>query len=202
MRYGIVIDTNRCFGCNACTIACKQKNGTPPGVFWARVYVNEVGEYPMARREYMPALCMHCEDPPCVDVCPTGASYQREDGIVLVDQEKCIGCRYCMVACPYGARYFDFGEDKSYFPEMDLTVLEKVHQEGKIAGTVSKCNLCIDLIEKGEEPACVATCPTHARVFGDLDDPESEVSKLIVEQSGSQLHPELKTEPSIYYLRG
>ena len=201
MRYGIVIDTRRCFGCNACTVACKQTNGTPPGVFWAKVYVEEVGEYPTARRQYTPALCMHCADAPCVEVCPTGASYQREDGIVLIDQDKCIGCRYCMVACPYNARYFDFGGNETYFPEMELTPLEAARQEGRATGTVSKCTMCVDRIDAGEEPACVATCPTYARIFGDLDDPESEVSKLIAEHGAMPLHPELGTNPSVFYIR-
>lgn len=202
MRYGIVINQKRCMGCNACTLICKQKNGTSPGDFWTRVYVQEVGTYPTARIEYQPALCMHCAEPPCVDVCPTGASYQREDGIVLVDQDKCIGCRYCMVACPYSARFFDYGEDRSYFPEMNLTVLEMAHQEGKIVGTVSKCTMCVDQVDAGDGPACVAICPTQARIFGDLDDPDSEVRQLIAENDGYQLNPELGTNPSVYYLHG
>ncbi|MGA2505489.1 MAG: sulfate reduction electron transfer complex DsrMKJOP subunit DsrO [Anaerolineales bacterium] len=202
MRYGIVIDTKRCFGCNACTIACKQKNGTPSGVFWNRVYVNEVGSYPTVRREYTPALCMHCDIPACVAVCPTGASYKREDGIVLVDQNKCVGCRYCMVACPYNARYFDNGSSEGYFPGKGLVAYETAQQLGKIKGTVSKCTMCADRIAVGEEPACVQTCPTKVRVFGDLDDPNSEISKLIVARGGYQIHPELGTNPSVYYLRG
>jgi len=144
---------------------------------------------------------MHCADAPCVEVCPTGASYQREDGIVLIDQDKCIGCRYCMVACPYNARYFDFGGNETYFPEMELTPLETARQEGRAAGTVSKCTMCVDRIDAGEEPACVATCPTYARIFGDLDDPESEVSKLIAEHGATPLHPELGTNPSVFYIR-
>jgi len=189
-------------GCNSCTLTCKQKNGTLPGEFWTRVYAKEVGSYPKAKIEYHPALCMHCADAPCVEVCPTGASYKREDGIVLVDQSKCIGCRFCMVACPYNARYFNFGGNGTYYPEKEPTAFELAHQEGKIKGTVNKCNLCEDRIAAGEEPACVAICPTHARIFGDLDDPNSEVSKLIVENGGRQLNPELGTDPSVYYIRG
>lgn len=202
MRYGIVVDPQRCMGCNACTIICKQRNGTPPGDFWTRVYVQEVGTYPTARIEYQPTLCMHCANPPCVEVCPTGASYQREDGIVLIDQYKCIGCRYCMIACPYSARFFDYDKNEGYYPEKGLTAYEGAQREGRINGTVSKCTMCVDRIDEGGIPACVEICPTHARIFGDLDDPESEVSKLIVENDGHQLNPELGTDPSVFYLRG
>lgn len=200
MRYGIVINLKKCYGCNACTVICKQKNGTPPGVFWARVYANETGKYPRARREYLPTVCMHCAEPACVKVCPTGASYKREDGIVLIDQNKCIGCRYCMTSCPYNVRYFDFGGDEGYFPEKGLVAYEKTQREGIAKGTVSKCTLCVDRIEAGEEPACVQTCPTKARVFGDLDDPNSEAAKQIVMGAGYQLYPEVGTNPSVYYL--
>lgn len=196
----MVIDRARCFGCNACTIACKRKNGTPPDIFWARVYVNEVGKYPTARREHLPALCMHCANPACVAACPTGASSQREDGIVLIDQDICIGCRACMVACPYHARYFNTKNAESYFPGKGLTDYETAHQYGEDRGTVEKCNLCLDLLENGNQPACVQTCPAKARIFGDLDDPNSEVSKLIISRSGYQIYPELGTDPSVYYL--
>lgn len=196
----MVLDLKRCFGCNACSVICKQKNSTPPGVFWAKVYATETGKYPNVRREYLPALCMHCADPACVKVCPTGASYKRKDGIVLIDKDKCIGCRYCMTACPYNARYFDFGESQEYFPGQGLTAYEKVKNEGHEKGKVSKCTLCVDRVENGEEPACVQNCPTKARIFGDLDNPNSDAAKLVLARSGYQLHPELGTKPSVYYL--
>ncbi len=150
-------------------------------------------------------LCMHCEEPACESVCPSGATVKEEDGTVTVDGEKCIGCRYCMVACPYGARYFNereqnyYGNYRTPYEEMGADTLEGRESEHS-TGRVEKCNLCIQRREQGLEPACVANCMTRARYFGDLDDPYSEVSRLIREKGGFQLNPELGTEPSVYYL--
>jgi molybdopterin-containing oxidoreductase family iron-sulfur binding subunit len=171
-------------------------------VFWAKVTKSEVGIYPNAKWTFLPVLCNHCVEPACVDVCPTGASYKREDGVVLVDPEKCIGCRYCMVACPYNARYFSTGNGHSYFPEMELTPYEEVRKDEHVVGTVGKCNFCVDRIAEGKEPACVQACPCVARIFGDMDDPESEVSQLVASKGAYQLFPEVGTEPSVYYLPG
>jgi Fe-S-cluster-containing dehydrogenase component len=201
LHYGIVIDLNRCIGCDSCTLACKQMNGTPSGVYWCRVLKSEVGQYPNARPSYTPLLCMHCEKPACVEVCPTGASTRRQDGIVVIDQEKCIGCRACMMACPYDARFFNY-QYQEYHPDQGLTPYETAHRIGKLKGTVSKCNMCMDLIEAGDLPVCVQTCPAKARFFGDLDDPESQVAKLIISRRGYQIHPEVQTNPSVYYLPG
>lgn len=200
-RLGMVFDLTRCIGCNACTIACKAHNGTPPGIFWARVLEKEVGKYPTAKRIFLPVACNHCKEPPCVDACPTGATKKREDGIVTVEQDKCIGCRACMVVCPYEARYY-LKKVTPYFPGGFTPFEEWVykskpwHQEG----TVQKCTLCIDRVEEGKQPACVEVCLTNARYFGDFDDPSSEVSKLLVQGRGFQLREEEATDPSIFYV--
>jgi Fe-S-cluster-containing dehydrogenase component len=156
----------------------------PTGTFFNRVQTFEVGEFPNTETVHFPKSCLHCEDPPCVPVCPTGASYKRkEDGIVLVDYDKCIGCKYCSWACPYGAREFD--------------------EERKV---MSKCTLCVDRIydesiaEAQRKPSCVIACPSNARLFGDIHDPESVVSKAITERAGYQLMPEWGTQPANHYL--
>ncbi len=200
MQYAMVIDTKSCLGCNACTIACKQANATGPGIFWNRVYARETGKYPDARLTFLPAMCMHCEDPPCVQVCPTHASHQLENGIVRIDKEKCIGCRVCMFACPYSARFFNDGYQKSYFPEAEATQYEIYRGKEHIKGTVQKCDFCCERVEAGENPACVDVCPVSARIFGDADDPESETAKIIEEKRVLRLKKEIETSPSVYYL--
>jgi molybdopterin-containing oxidoreductase family iron-sulfur binding subunit len=185
-------------------MACKQANCTPPGVFWSRVLRGEMGEFPNSVRQALPVLCMQCEEPDCLKVCPTGATYQTEDKIVRVDKEKCIGCKYCMMACPYGARY-SVAEYGSYFPKgLPISDYEKhcmqVWEEKRGLGVATKCDFCIDRRAEGKEPACVQSCPAKARIFGDLDDPESELSYLIKTKRGFVLRPEVGTEPKVYYL--
>ncbi|MDO8692254.1 MAG: 4Fe-4S dicluster domain-containing protein [Dehalococcoidia bacterium] len=199
MRYGMVIDLQRCIGCYGCQVACKAENATPPGILWGRLKKGESGKFPNVRRINLPLLCMHCKDPECLKVCPSGATQQREDGIVFVDADVCVGCRACMVACPYTARYYHDAE-KYYFGDQGPTPFEEVGYKQHPVGVVSKCDFCRHRVDEGLEPACVANCMAKGRFFGDLDDPYSEVSRLISEKRGSQLYPELGTDPSVYYL--
>jgi phenylacetyl-CoA:acceptor oxidoreductase subunit 1 len=214
-RWGMAIDLKRCIGCMACVMTCKLENFTPPGIFWNKLYDYEIGEYPSVTRRFLTVPCMHCEKPSCVEVCPTGASIQREDGIVYVDYSKCIGCGYCVVACPYKART-QYKEEKSYYAEPTLRdkfpyELRAEYQRFKV-GTTTKCTFCMDRINSGMSmglkpgldpeatPICVINCPTVARTFGDLDEPGSEVSRLITGRKGYRLLEELGTEPSVWYL--
>jgi molybdopterin-containing oxidoreductase family iron-sulfur binding subunit len=199
MRYGMVIDLKRCVGCYGCQLSCKAEHGTPPGVFFARVVKRELGTFPNTRLVFLPLLCFHCVEAPCVDVCPTGASHYREGGIVDIDADVCVGCRACMQACPYSARYYN-EDQRAYYPGQGLTPYEERHYAEKNRDVVMKCNFCIDRVTAGLEPACVANCAARARTFGDLDDPNSEVSQLIRLRGGQQLQPEQGTNPSVYYL--
>ena len=198
-QLALVIDLNVCVGCHACVTYCKQWNTSgsagpladehpygadPTGTFFNRVQTYEAGVFPTMDTVHFPKSCLHCEDPPCVPVCPTGASYKRkEDGIVLVDYDKCIGCKYCSWACPYGMRELD--------------------EERQV---MTKCTLCVDRIydeklpKEDRKPACVKACPTGARLFGDVKDPNSEVSIAIRERGGYSLMPEWETQPANQYL--
>lgn len=193
MRYGMVIDLHLCVGCHACATACKASNATPPGDWRCFVLRKEVGKFPNTKRIIQPMLCMHCGEPACLQVCPTGATVKDENGIVYIDQEKCIGCRACMLACPYGVRSFVESEN-GYFPEP--TEFDEFHKGEHPAGVVDKCDFCRDRIAKGEEPVCVRTCVTKARTFGTLE----ELEPLIKQRHGYQLLPERGTDPAVYYL--
>jgi phenylacetyl-CoA:acceptor oxidoreductase subunit 1 len=213
-RWGMVIDLRKCIGCYSCMIACKEEHFLPPGVFWSRVIIGESGTYPMVTKHMYPVGCNHCKEAACVKACPTRATTRRPDGIVIIDSDKCAGCRYCVVACPYQQRTFYSDGNKEYFPGQGLTEYEALGKElyPLQTGTVVKCNFCAERIDKGLKkglrpgvdreatPACVITCAPKARYFGDLDNPDSEVSKLIKEKRGFQLHPEYGTDPSIYYI--
>ena len=215
MRYGMVINLVRCIACYGCTIRCIEEHMLPPDMLWSRVLISETGIAPSAKKMIYPVLCNHCQEPACVDACPTGATQQHEDGIVWVDADKCIGCRYCLIACPYQVRTF-YSDEKEWFPGQGFTEWEKMRE--KIyplqTGTVYKCNFCKEKIDEGvakglkpgvdweATPACVNACPTQARKFGDLDDPESEVMKLISGRRAVQLHSEFGTDPSVYYIIG
>ena len=207
-RYGIVVDLRRCVGCNTCVVACKMENNVPLGLGWLRVVTHgglqrdtPSGRYPNLSMEFIPIscqhCCQHCGNPPCVTVCPTGASYKRDDGLVLIDWDKCVGCRYCIAACPYGTRVFNADIPQQMPPFSIGSVELPEHQRG----VVEKCTLCVHRLDKGEEPACVECCPTRARYFGDLNDPVSKVSKLTRSRAAFRLLEELGTEPSMYFLR-
>ena len=181
-------------------MACKAENGTPPGIFWTKVIDKEEGTYPFAYTVFMPMRCNHCSDPPCVEVCPTGASLQREqDNVVLVDQDKCIGCHSCVVACPYEARFVP-DNATGYYGSGHTTAYETVAYKKWQVGTAQKCTLCVDRLDVGLAPACIDTCPTKAMVIGDLNDPQSEISKLIKQRQNFQPRAELGTNPNVFYL--
>lgn len=210
-KWIMVIDLQKCIGCSACTIACKAENHLPPGVVYRPVIEEEVGEYPNVTRQWLPRPCMQCDDPPCVPVCPVNATWKRADGIVVIDYTACIGCRYCLTACPYGARYADFGEDYSdgtpgkqpYEETASPEYGKEWHREGDGSpiGNARKCQFCIHRLDAGMLPACVTTCIGGATYFGDKNDPETLVSELIFGRRGSmRLKEELGTEPKVYYL--
>lgn len=201
-KWGMVFDLRRCIGCNACTVACKQENSLPNGVFFTKTLSEEFGEFPRAKRVYIPTLCNHCEDAPCERVCPTGATYTRADGIVLVDKDKCIGCGSCIVACPYDqrTRIEPAMLTDGLFGGGRLTPFEEQGYARFTAGTAVKCTFCHERVDAGLDPACVTTCPTEARIFGDLEDPNSKVRRLIEEHHGRQPLPEKNTGPRVYYI--
>ncbi len=175
-RYAMAIDPKRCVGCADCVVACQTENNVPIGYCRDWIVEELTGQYPTLELEIRTERCNHCSDAPCVRSCPTGASHYEYGGIVLVTHNECIGCKACIVSCPYDARY--------------------VHPEGY----VDKCTFCIHRVEEGMDPACVSVCPTHAFIFGDMDDPNSEVSKTLRSRKSKTLIPEAGTEPNIFYL--
>jgi phenylacetyl-CoA:acceptor oxidoreductase subunit 1 len=205
----MVADLRRCVGCQTCTASCKLTNATPPGVQWRKVLDIETGEYPDVRRSYVPVGCMHCEDPPCLDVCPSTATRKRDDGIVTIDYDICIGCAYCAVACPYQARYKVTKKDFAYGRESRN---EEAREDPRRMGVAQKCTFCVERIDYGLEngltpgidpdatPACVNSCIADALSFGDLDDPDSNVSRLLAENKSFRMHEELGTGPGFHYI--
>lgn len=177
-KYAMVIDQRRCIGCMACVVACKRENYVAADHFRTRVVEIVDGVFPRLRMELRSELCNHCDNPPCVYNCPTGASYKKDDGTVQINRMKCVGCKACVAACPYDARYMD--PDKGY---------------------ADKCTFCEHRVKDGKEPACVATCIGKSRIFGDLSDPASEVSRLLREKSSEVHLKEAGTHPRVYYIK-
>ena len=205
--WAMVIDQSKCVGCGHCTLACQASNDIPPEMTWVRmVETGKVGE----KDTFLPVPCMHCADAPCTHVCPVGATYQRSDGIIMMDYDRCIGCRYCEVSCPYGARYFNWEEFDGDNPAVPTWGQPQVARRPR--GVVEKCTFCVQRIDRGLEmgltpgvdqaatPACVVACPMGARTFGDLNDPDSPVSKLLASHSSFRLKEGLGTGPRVYYL--
>lgn len=179
-RYCLVIDSDKCIGCHSCEVACKNENEIALGELWNRVLqVGPHGTFPDLEQYWLPVQCQQCENAPCVNVCPTGASYRNEDGVVLVDKQKCIGCKYCMLACPYGVRSWNASEK-----------------------VVEKCTMCQQLTSVGQDPACVAACCGNARFYGDLDDPESDASKALAAADSAAVHKltDIGNEPLTSYI--
>lgn len=211
-RWGMVIDLRKCVGCHACTVSCVAENKLPPGVVYRPVLDQEMGSYPNVTRRFMPRPCMQCDEPPCVDVCPVNATWKRPDGIVAVDYEQCIGCRYCLTACPYNARVFDVGQTYTEStPEQQRYELLASFEFGQAwerepggdlspVGNARKCHFCLHRLEQGQLPACVTTCIGTANYFGDLNDPDSLVAEMAASPNAVVLKEELGTKPKVYYL--
>ncbi len=224
-RWGMVIDLDKCFACQSCTAACRMENNTPPAgpdqtsrdraILWNEVLAFVNGEYPKVEVLLVPRPCQQCDNPPCVHVCPVKATYKNEDGIVLVDYSRCIGCRMCAVACPYQVRYFNW-----YAPTWPAGMREHLNPDPEVAprpkGVIEKCTFCIQRLRHAREkadaegrpfnaadyqPACVQTCTGRARYFGDLDDPNSLVYQLSRSPRAFRLQEETGTQPKVYYLK-
>jgi len=204
-RLGMVVDLNRCTGCWTCAVACKAENNVGAGLFWLRILTIggshqidvPAGTYPDVAMAYQPTGCFHCDNAPCVKACPVGATFRRDDGIVLVDYDKCIGCRYCMIACPYNNRVFNW---QSPVQDPPASVVSVGTQPARPKGVVEKCTFCAHRVDAGLEPRCVVACPAGARFFGDLADPASEVATLVRTKPTYRVFEEKGTEPSVYYI--
>ena len=216
--FGYALDLSRCIGCRRCVYACVKENNQSrdPQIQWIRVLEMEKTKgidfetanpyynperVPDPDHFYVPVACQQCRTPQCTEVCPVGATWQEPDGIVVIDYDWCIGCRYCMAACPYGARHFNWGEP--HLPQEEFNPnLHVLGNRPRPRGVVEKCTFCIQRVRAGRYPACVEICPVGARKFGNLIDPESEISRILREKRVFVLKAELKTEPKFYYFYG
>ncbi len=203
-RYVMLIDMKRCIGCHTCAIACKQGNNLPNQIWWNRVLTfggptmdTPHGAFPNLEMNFLTLNCQHCEDPACVKACPAEATYKREDGVVMQDYELCLGCRMCIMACPY-SNVRSYNEDRPEY-YLDFQVGDELVEEQE-KGTVSKCTFCHHRIDEGLEPNCVEVCPANARFFGNIEDKNSTVSQLLETRKYTQLLVDKGTGPSVYYL--
>jgi molybdopterin-containing oxidoreductase family iron-sulfur binding subunit len=207
MKLTMVIDLSRCLGCWSCAVGCKLENDEPLGIWWNRILTTggkemdtPSGTYPELKQSYLPINCQHCNNAPCVKVCPVAALRKREDGIVFLDWSRCIGCRYCLVACPYGIPAFNW-HPPIQAPETSQVKIGNVNVPVRPVGVAEKCTFCFQRVDVGNfTPKCIEVCPAGARFFGDLDDPNSEVSQLIQTKPVLRLREELGTDPSVYYV--
>jgi phenylacetyl-CoA:acceptor oxidoreductase subunit 1 len=209
-RYAMVIDLRRCVGCQTCTAACKNANATPPGVQWRQVLDVETGEFPDVRRSFVPVACMHCANPPCEEVCPTKATKKRADGLVTIDYEVCIGCANCVLACPYEAR--SIVHERRFAYGAEPIAPEAIRFDPSRIGVATKCTFCKERIDlaattgqvPGRDPeatpACVNSCISGAMAFGDIEDPASNVSRLLAGTEHFRIHEDLGTQPGVYYI--
>lgn len=224
-KFGMVIDLHKCVGCSACAISCKSENNVDEGMFWANYVHRTTGSFPHTKYEYVPTLCNHCENAACVRVCPTQAMYKDENGITLHDPEKCIGCKSCIQACPYGV--INYNDRKPHQKWKDTTAAiegatgtgkeiadatgtpipyynadrEFTYEGIRSKGIVEKCTFCDHRTTKGLNPWCVESCPADARIFGDLDDPNSEISLTLQKYDSDVLLPDKGTKPKVFYVR-
>jgi phenylacetyl-CoA:acceptor oxidoreductase subunit 1 len=208
-RFAMAIDLRRCVGCQTCTAACKSANATPPGVQWRRVLDIEDGRFPDVSRTFLPVACMHCANPPCMHVCPTTATKQREDGLVTIDYDLCIGCSNCIMACPYDARSIEHTPHYAYGEPMQS---ETARFDPDRLSVATKCTFCKDRLDLAAvtgqtpgvdpevTPACVNSCISGAMHFGDVNDPDSNISMLLGGTQHFRMHEELGTDPSVYYI--
>lgn len=224
-NYAMVIDLHKCVGCGACAITCKNENNVQEGFYWSNYIHKTSGKFPNVRFEFMPTLCNHCEDAPCVQACPVGAMHKDENGMTLHDADKCIGCKSCIIADPYGVIYFNEEKPHQFWknsksiikngtasPEEVVEKIgtpipyynperEKTYAGIRPKGIVEKCTFCDHRVKNGEKPYCVDSCPSEARIFGDLDDPNSTINYLLSKYGFRQLKPELGTKPKVFYIR-
>ena len=225
-RYAMVIDLHKCVGCAACDIACKSENNVPVDFHWSNHITETTGSFPDTKYRYIPTLCNHCEDAPCVTNCPTTAMYKTDEGLTLHDTDKCIGCRLCQLACPYGVIWFNKNEPHVRYDDSgDALIAGGTYKPGEMAeeldvpipyynparaatyagvrprGVVEKCTFCDHRLAVDELPACVVACPADARIFGDINDPDSAPSQALAKYAPKVLQENKGTKPHVFYIR-